>query len=309
MVPSLPSIPSAAPHYNYWKQQQHRHHHHHGSMSHNDVGSAVLFSDGANTHSNLGSSNVGPNANMMQMNPNSQMPTASGISSSALPSNVIQLEGDIDKVEKCLVRILGMVAGERWNPTGVIVPMQEGGIAVGTSPKTATPKGRQASSATVSGSIGGVGAMGGSGGGTATPRKGAGATTSSSAIPADAPTFSKKSKGGGNSNANNSNTASNNANVGAAPQCGNNANAVNAEAVIIAKHGTPTSKLPSLGKIKQVQRKTNTIIRRKKIHNPGGDNEVNEREVADLEGEVEPNLTEEEGTTKEECEDGVILGE
>jgi hypothetical protein len=42
-------------------------------------------------------------------------------SHSTLPANVIQLEGHIDKCEKCLVKMLSIVAGEKWIPPGVIV--------------------------------------------------------------------------------------------------------------------------------------------------------------------------------------------
>lgn len=39
--------------------------------------------------------------------------------------NIIQLEGDIDKVERCLVKILSIVAGEeKFIPTGIILPVK-----------------------------------------------------------------------------------------------------------------------------------------------------------------------------------------
>ena len=41
--------------------------------------------------------------------------------SSTLHPNAIQLEGTLDAIELCLVKMLSIVAGEKWNPPGVIV--------------------------------------------------------------------------------------------------------------------------------------------------------------------------------------------
>jgi hypothetical protein len=40
---------------------------------------------------------------------------------SRTPPNVIHLEGEIDNVEQCLVKMPSIVAGEPYFPTGVIV--------------------------------------------------------------------------------------------------------------------------------------------------------------------------------------------
>lgn len=51
---------------------------------------------------------------------------ASSSSAPDLTKNIIQLEGDIDKVEKCLVKILSIVAGEeKFIPTGVILQVKD----------------------------------------------------------------------------------------------------------------------------------------------------------------------------------------
>ena len=72
--------------------------------SHIDVGSAMLFG-GENTSSNSAVNHGQPGK---------------------LHPNIIQLEGDIDKVEKCLVKILSIVAGEeKFIPTGVILQVKD----------------------------------------------------------------------------------------------------------------------------------------------------------------------------------------
>jgi hypothetical protein len=75
---------------NYWQQQQYE----------SDVGSTMLFSQAATSDVNS------------PLAINSQM---------TLPPNVIQLEGHIGEIEKCLVKILSIVSGEKWIPPGVIV--------------------------------------------------------------------------------------------------------------------------------------------------------------------------------------------
>ena len=51
---------------------------------------------------------------------------ASSSSAPDLTKNIIQLEGDIDKVEKCLVKILSIVAGEeKFIPTGLILQVKD----------------------------------------------------------------------------------------------------------------------------------------------------------------------------------------
>jgi len=168
---------------NFWKQRQ-------------DAGSAMLFGDTSSNHAT---------------NNTAAKPAGT------LPSNVIQLEGDIDKIEQCLVKMLSIVAGERWIPSGVIVEKAE-------------DTNRRSKSTTN--------------------------TTSS-----DGPTPNKAK------------------------------DETTAEAVIV-KIWTPHSKLLNLGKIRKVQRKTNTVIRRKKLRlstaiiDGSGVPLVNEKEE-DVEEEVE----------------------
>jgi hypothetical protein len=85
---------------NYWHQNQYEYG--------NEIGSAMLFPDESS-----GNINHSGEINNTPMAINSQTTT--------LPPNVIQLEGDIEKIEKCLVKMLSIVAGEKWFPTGVIV--------------------------------------------------------------------------------------------------------------------------------------------------------------------------------------------
>ena len=79
---------------NYWQQNQYG----------NEAGSTQLFSDTSNPARQVSNS-----------------PLAINSQTSALPANVIQLEGEIDKCERCLVKMLSIVAGEKWIPPGVIV--------------------------------------------------------------------------------------------------------------------------------------------------------------------------------------------
>jgi hypothetical protein len=73
----------------------------------NDTGSTMLFSQTATSPMNGNDSPLAINSH------------------STLPPNVIQLEGHIDKCEKCLVKMLSIVAGEKWIPPGVIVHPNE----------------------------------------------------------------------------------------------------------------------------------------------------------------------------------------
>ena len=127
----------------------------------------------------------------------------------ALPPNIIQLEGEVEKVELCLVKMLSIVAGERWVPTGVIVE---------NPPAEAIVDDDRSDEAPDSGT----------------------AKNENSGVPGG------RSRGGG----------------------GGGAGTSTAESVII-KIWTPSSKLLNLGKIRKVQRRTNTIIRRKKLRLSG----------------------------------------
>ena len=160
-----------------------------------DAGAALLFgnnndSDEKNNSSTNSTTTPNPNEKILPgMTP---------------PPNIIQLEGDIDKVEHCLVKMLSIVAGEKWIPTGVIdhrVHIHNAKLPVQTAAKTAP---------------------------------------AAAVATATSPTVTS-----GNTNM-------------------NNKDETYAEAVII-KVWTPDSKLLNLGKIRKVQRKTNTVIRRKKI--------------------------------------------
>lgn len=173
---------------NFWKQRQ-------------DSGSAMLFGDTSSNHAS-----------------NTNNTTAK---SGTLPTNVIQLEGDIDKIEQCLVKMLSIVAGERWIPTGVIVEKAED-----------------------------------------TNRRIKGTTNTTS----DGPS-SNKAK-----------------------------DETTAEAVIV-KIWTPNSKLLNLGKIRKVQRKTNTVIRRKKLR------------LSSLDGNGVPLVNEKEEDVEEEGADSSLLNE
>ena len=99
MVPENDSMSASAAsggNVNYWHQ-------HRPQFGAGDAGSAMLFSDSTNVR----------NETVIAPVVNSQPST--------LPPNVIQLEGDIDNIERCLIKILTIVSGERYFPTGVIV--------------------------------------------------------------------------------------------------------------------------------------------------------------------------------------------
>ena len=122
--------------------------------------------------------------------------SGSNATSSTMPSNIIQLEGDdIDMVEQCLAKIISIVAGEEhWVPTGRRIPVDKN-------------KDKQKMDTTT----------------LHTSRKEEVEQTTTTIAPV-----------------------------------------ATAEAVII-KIWTPSSKLLNLGKIRKIQRKTNTTIRRKKM--------------------------------------------
>ena len=154
---------------NIWKQRE---------AAQNDPGMSMLFSnnDEGNTNPNI----------MEQLD--------------TLPPDIIQLEGEIDKVERCLVKMLNIIAGETYIPTGVIV----------TTNKSETTQ-----------------------------------TKSAAKI---------------------------------------NKDDTYAEAVIV-KIWTPNSKLLNLGKIRKVQRKTNTVIRRKKLRFRGNIDGTSSVSIVNEEGE------------------------
>ena len=155
---------------NIWKQRE---------AAQNDPGMSMLFRD--NDEGNT-------NPNIME-----QLDT--------LPPDIIQLEGEIDKVERCLVKMLNIIAGETYTPTGVIVT---------TNNKSETTL-----------------------------------TKSAAKI---------------------------------------NKDDTYAEAVIV-KIWTPNSKLLNLGKIRKVQRKTNTVIRRKKLRFRGNIDGTSSVSIVNEEGE------------------------
>ena len=147
--------------------------------------------------------------------------SGSGATSSTMPSNVIQLEGDdIDLVEQCLAKMISIVTGEEvWVPTGRRISVDnkenEKKIDVTTSPSHNTAAVEDDESDQIQ----------------------------------NTPTTSTKQ------NTNSRTTKKDEDDT---------VKAATAEAIII-KTWTPASKLLNLGKIRKIQRKTNTTIRRKKI--------------------------------------------
>lgn len=219
---------------NFWKKR----------AAHNEgmnAGSALLFGDG-------GGGGVGGHG--VPMSSGAGGPQQQLGRPGTLPPNIIQLEGEIDRIERCLVRMLSIVAGERWIPSGVIVKKPE------------------------------------------VPATAAGGGSKGARDAATAPN-------GGTSSASSGTTAGKGGKEG-------KEGATTAEAVIV-KIWTPSSKLLNLGKIRKVQRKTNTVIRRKKLrlsgsHVDGGIAGAREEDVADDEGGELPSLVHEGG---EDEEDGV----
>jgi len=195
---------------NIWKQRE---------AAQNDPGMAMLFSN----NNNDASGNTNPNI-MEQPN--------------TLPANIIQLEGDIHKVESCLVKMLNIIAGETYTPTGVIVT---------TNNKSETTQ----------------------------------IKSSTAKINKEDETY--------------------------------------AEAVIV-KIWTPNSKLLNLGKIRKVQRKTNTVIRRKKLRFRGNIDGTSSVSIVNEEGESDDEdddddnegvetVGEEENDGEEEEEEGEVKEE
>ncbi|KAL3803538.1 hypothetical protein HJC23_014086 [Cyclotella cryptica] len=83
----------------------------------NDIGSTMLFPEANVVHHNTISNDVVvPASSSTPLSSSSHSPP-----STTTPPNVIQLEGEIDNVEQCLVKMLSIVAGEPYFPTGVIV--------------------------------------------------------------------------------------------------------------------------------------------------------------------------------------------
>ena len=191
---------------NIWKQRE---------AAQNDPGMAMLFSN---------NNDANANPNIMEQ-------------SNTLPPNIIQLEGDIDKVERCLVKMLNIIAGETYTPTGVIVT---------TNNKSETTQ----------------------------------VKSSTAKINKEDETY--------------------------------------AEAVIV-KIWTPNSKLLNLGKIRKVQRKTNTVIRRKKLRFRGNIDGTSSVSIVNEEGESDDDdedddeggetIGEEENDGEEEEEEGEVKDE
>lgn len=95
---------------NIWEQRQQQQQH-----SKNDAGSAMLF--------DVGGAGGAGSSNMMSQ-------------SGGLNSNIIQLEGEIDNVEQCLVKILGIIASEdNIVPSGIICDCD----TASTNPLSTTP--------------------------------------------------------------------------------------------------------------------------------------------------------------------------
>eukprot|EP00574_Skeletonema_japonicum_P005446 CAMPEP_0201722956 /NCGR_PEP_ID=MMETSP0593-20130828/7154_1 /ASSEMBLY_ACC=CAM_ASM_000672 /TAXON_ID=267983 /ORGANISM="Skeletonema japonicum, Strain CCMP2506" /LENGTH=485 /DNA_ID=CAMNT_0048213979 /DNA_START=120 /DNA_END=1577 /DNA_ORIENTATION=+ len=106
---------------NIWEQRQQQQQQQ--SNASNDAGSAMLFDLGSGAE-------AGSNNNIMSQ---ANATTAAG----DLISNIIQLEGEIDNVEQCLVRMLQIVAmEEKIVPTGIIVDCDS---TVLTDPPSTTP--------------------------------------------------------------------------------------------------------------------------------------------------------------------------
>ena len=192
-----------------------------------NAGSKMLFEDDDAGSDGAGGHEAGAGSNNM---------AAPGM----LPDNpnIIQLEGEIDNVEKCLVQMLSIVAGGKWTPLGVIVDSNVG-------------------------------------------QKYAVEERGGKKNKMDSPKAKGKDK-----------------------DKGKEKDVTTAEATIV-KVWTPSSKLLNLGKIRKVQRKTNTVIRRKKLRLPDGEggkeDEVVEEESVETKDEDDENENdeEEEEATKE----------
>eukprot|EP00569_Conticribra_weissflogii_P003440 CAMPEP_0171334838 /NCGR_PEP_ID=MMETSP0878-20121228/4947_1 /TAXON_ID=67004 /ORGANISM="Thalassiosira weissflogii, Strain CCMP1336" /LENGTH=595 /DNA_ID=CAMNT_0011836015 /DNA_START=595 /DNA_END=2382 /DNA_ORIENTATION=+ len=259
--------------YNYWKQRSSQ------QVMNADAGSTMLFADTGT----LGMTGAGTGDNLMM----TSGPDISTNAPAATSSNIIQLEGEIDKVESCLVKMLNILAGERWVPSGVVssTPVQKCDAMNNhntkdnkkTVPSSPTPNNRKdKKSSTNSG---------------ASTTSGSNSTTSTKPSKKDNSTASDTTTSSSNKK-NSSSDAKTNFSVN------------NAEAILTAKAGTPTSKLPSLGKIRQMQRKSNTVIRKKKVK-ISVPNDIDSANAKD----AEPALVNEgDNDEKEGSEDGNFSG-
>lgn len=190
--------------------------------------------------------------------------SGSGATSSTMPSNVIQLEGDdIDLVEQCLAKMISIVTGEEvWVPTGRRISVDnkenEKKIDITTSYSRNTTVVEDDESDQIQ----------------------------------NTPTTSTKQ------NTNSRTTKKDEDDT---------VRAATAEAVII-KIWTPASKLLNLGKIRKIQRKTNTTIRRKKIRLVDGGNGANlvGKVVIDDEKDEEAEELDDDADDAEE-EDGEVV--
>ncbi len=261
---------------NVWKQRQRQQQ---MRQRRADVGSSMLFggdaagggaaSGAAAASSSSSSSSSSSMQQMQQMQQQSQMPGG------ASPPNVVQLEGTIENVERCLVKIFGIVTGDIWTPTGTIVERAavENGVIGGrkesgmtkattTTTTTTTTAATQAS--------------------TSTSKTNASATIAPLGDPPSSTAATTHPPGRGREETPASTTA---------------------EAVIV-KVWTPTSKILNLGKIRKVQRKTNTIIRRKKLRLVGssGGGSAN---VSNIANEKEEDVADDNEASDNDDEEGL----
>lgn len=161
-------------------------------------------------------------------------------SASSMPTNIVQLEGDdIDMVEQCLAKMLGIVAGEdRWVPTGrrITVDEKKGDAVANIADVAIIEEDEDDEKKITTGTYNSVNNKSGS----------------------DVPIISNDH---GNIIMN---PAAVNISGTKKDEDTPTTIAETAEAVIV-KVWTPSSKLLNMGKIRKIQRKTNTIIRRKKL--------------------------------------------
>ncbi|KAL7498315.1 hypothetical protein ACHAWT_007643 [Skeletonema menzelii] len=105
---------------NIWEQRQQQQQQ---SKAVNDAGAAMLFDVGSGDEAGSNNNNV--------------MSQASTTTPAGESSNIIQLEGEIDSVEQCLVRMLQIVAmEEKIVPTGIIIDCDN---TASTDPPSTTP--------------------------------------------------------------------------------------------------------------------------------------------------------------------------
>ncbi|KAL7487323.1 hypothetical protein ACHAW6_012922 [Cyclotella cf. meneghiniana] len=115
MIPPNPShmIMTSGENHMYWNQQPHAIYA--GGV---DVGSTMLFPDANAVHGHPAPSQEALLHTSAPLTPT----TIAKAQPSNTPPHILQLEGEIDNVEQCLVQMLRIVAGEPYFPTGVIVP-------------------------------------------------------------------------------------------------------------------------------------------------------------------------------------------